>query len=98
MITKVLLSAGSHEELYKGVQALREYDDFKYTLLNDAIFVRSCEALESRVEPTSAQDIMAALRLHPSSGAYGMSLFDEIICYSFISDYHGQGEAEKCFH
>jgi len=65
---KVMHGADRYEELFKGVQTLKDYDDFNNTLLDDPIFVQSCEAFDSRVEPTSAQDIMAALSLHPSSG------------------------------
>jgi len=42
------------------------------------------------VEPTSALNILAAMRMHPSSGEYGMSLFDEIVNSFFISDYQEQ--------
>jgi len=94
---KVMHSAGSYEDIFNGVQTMKEYDDFKYNLLNDPIFVRSCEAFDKRVEPTSAQDIMATLRLHPDSSSYGMSMFDEIVYYSFISDYREQEKNENRF-
>jgi len=58
---KVMHSADSYKELYLGVETFQVYDDFKYTLINDSIFVRSCEDFENRKEPTSAQEIMAAL-------------------------------------
>jgi len=61
-----------------------DYDEYKYDLIHDQVFVRSCEAFDSRVEPTSIQDILAALRMHPSSGEYRMVLFDEAV-YSFFS-------------
>jgi len=61
----------------------------------DQVFVRSCEAFYSRVEPTSTQDIFAALIMHPSSGDYRMVLFDEAVYSFFISDYQVQEEYEQ---
>jgi len=69
-----------------------DYDDYKYTLVNDPIFGWSCEPFDSRLEPKLFEEIIAALRVHPSSGAYGMFLFDVIFYFYYISDYR---EKEK---
>jgi len=65
-----------------------EYDEYKYNLLNDPNFLRSSNTFDSRVEPTLTQDIFVALIMHPFSGDRGMSLFDELVYTSYLSDYH----------
>jgi len=67
-----------------------DYDEYKYSLLNDPTFARSFETFDERVEPTTTQDILVALRIHPSSGHHGMSLFDELVYTSFVSDYQDE--------
>ena len=84
---KVLLNANSYAELVHCVQTLLDYDEYKYNLLKDPTFARSCDTFDTRVEPTSTQDILVALIMHPSSGKHGMSLFDELVYTSFYSDY-----------
>jgi len=46
-------------------------------------------------EPRSTQNTLVALRMHPSSGEYGMSLFDELVYTSLISDYQEEEEEEE---
>jgi len=76
---KVWMSADSYEDFSSCVQTLLDYDEYKYNLLNDPAFARRCATFEKRVKPTSTQDILVALRMHPSSGEHGMSLFDELV-------------------
>jgi len=83
---KVLLSADSYLELFNCVQTLMDDDEYKYNLLNDPTFASSCDTFDKRVEPTSTQDILVALRMHPSSSDHGMCLFDELVYTSFFSD------------
>ena len=52
--------------------------------LNDPTFVTSCDTFDTRVEPTTTQDILVALIMHPSSGDHGMSLFDELVYTSLF--------------
>ena len=93
---EVQQSAASHMELFICVQTLMDYDEYKYDLIHDdQVFVRSCEAFDSRLEPTLSQDIFAALIMHPSSGDSGMVLFDEAVYSFFISDYEEQEEYEQ---
>ena len=92
---EVQQSADSYMKLFICVQTLMDYDEYKYDLIHDQVFVRSCEAFDSRVEPTSSQDIFAALIMHPSSGDSGMVLFDEAVYSFFISDYQEQEEYEQ---
>ena len=92
---EVQQSSASYMELFICVQTLMDYDEYKYDLIHDQVFVRSCEAFDSRVEPTSTQDIFAALIMHPSSGEYGMVLFDEAVYSFFNSDYQEQEGHEQ---
>jgi len=80
-------SSDSYADLFVCVQTLMNYDEYKYDLIHDQVFVRSRKTFDSWVWPTSTQDILAALRMHPSSGEYGMVLF--------ISDYQKQEGREK---
>jgi len=41
-----------------------------------------CATFDERVEPSSTQDILVALRMHPSSGDHGISLFDKSVLIS----------------
>ena len=89
---KVSLSDDSYEELFNSVQTLMEYDVYKYNLLNNPNFLRRCNTFNSRDEPTSTQDILVALIMHPLSGGRGISLFDELVYTSYLSEYHEEVE------
>jgi len=91
---KVRMSADSYAEFYNCVETLLEFDEYKYNLLNDPVFASRCDTFDSRVEPRSIQDILVALRMHPSSGDHGMSLFDKLIYTSLFSDYQEEEEEE----
>ena len=47
-------------------------------------FARRYDTFDKRVKPTSTQDILVALIMHPSSGDQGMSLFDELVYTSLF--------------
>jgi len=81
---KVWMSAASYELFSNCVQTLIDYDQYKYSLLNDPTIASDCDTFDKRVEPTSTQDILIALRMHPSSGDHGMSLFDELVYTTFF--------------
>jgi len=69
-----------------------DYDEYKYNLLNDPTFASCCNTFDKRVETTSTQDILVALRMHPSSGDHGISLFDKLIYTFLFSDYQEEKE------
>jgi len=77
---------------------LIDYDGFMYTLLLSMIqyLFRVVRPLTEGWSLRRPRTSWFALRLHPFSGPYEMSLFDGIVYYSFFSVYHGK-EEDKLF-
>jgi len=85
----------SYEELCEHVVKLQDYIEHKNELIDIPLFMLGCEAYNSKVLPTTADKILAALDHLPLPGANERFLFDSIVHAAFMADSKNNPEELK---